>query len=138
MTSRLVVDSCVAYKWLEPQGEDGIAEASALLDAAEQGDLLLAAPTLLRVEIANIIRYTGLDADDAADLLYEFDDFHIDLYETDIGGAEDALRLAVRHGLSLYDALFLQLAAALECPLVTADRRAFAGLTGCGVEIRLL
>jgi predicted nucleic acid-binding protein len=48
-----------------------------------------------------------------------------------------ATDLACRHNLSVYDALFLQLAEELDCPLVSADRRAFAGIDS-PVEILLL
>jgi predicted nucleic acid-binding protein len=39
--------------------------------------------------------------------------------------------------MSIYDALFLALAEELDCPLITADRKAFADID-TPVEIRLI
>jgi predicted nucleic acid-binding protein len=38
-------------------------------------------------------------------------------------GAEAALGLAIRHGVTVYDGLYLALAAGNGCRVVTADRR---------------
>lgn len=134
----MVVDTSVAYKWVRSADEESVPEALALLDAHSDGTLLLTAPALLPVELANALRYSGLDEADMVALAEEFDAFGIELIEADSRRIARAVRLALRHRLSVYDALFLQLAEELGCPLVTADRRAFAGLSECGVRVQLL
>jgi predicted nucleic acid-binding protein len=134
---RVVVDSSVAYKWLRPFGESSVPQALELVQSAAEGIVELVAPALLHIELANTIRYTGLPHAEIESLIDEMGGFGVTLYDTDLPRLESAVRLALRHNLSVYDALFLQLAQELDCPLVTADRRAFANLD-TEVEIRLL
>lgn len=133
----VVVDSSVAFKWLHPFGEDNVDAATELLDAFETGDVVLAAPASLHVELANSLRYTRLDELAVVTLLEELAGFGIELVTATPGRLAAAVRLSYLHRMSVYDALFLQLAEELACPLVTADRRAFANVE-TPVEIRLL
>lgn len=137
MTRPIVVDTCVAYKWLSAVGETAVEEALALLDARSQGQVVLVAPATMPVELVNALRYSGLQRDDILALVEDLDLSHVELFEVSSARLAQAATLAYRHGLSIYDALFLALAEELDCPLVTADRRAFGGIE-TGVEIRLL
>jgi predicted nucleic acid-binding protein len=137
VSNPVVVDSSVAYKWLSDVGEESVVEAREMLDSAESGAMLLAAPATLHVELANALRYSCLEPDDAVEIIDEFESFHVELFEPTTARLHAAAELAYLHNLSVYDALFLALAEELGCAFVTADRRAFAGLD-TGVEIRLL
>lgn len=137
MTPQAVVDSCVAYKWLRPAEETGVPEALRLVEASGTGRLELVAPAIMPIELANVIRNARLPVDAALALVREIDGFHITLYPAVLPRLERATHLAYRHGLAIHDALFLQLAEELDCPLVTADRRAFAGIETT-VAIQLL
>jgi predicted nucleic acid-binding protein len=138
VTETVVIDSSVAYKWLRSEREDSVAEALALAERVIEGDMELIAPATMPVELANAIRYAGLPEDATAALVEEIASFPIVLYDTDAERLQRATELALLHHLTVYDALFLQLAEELGGPLVTADRRAFAGVHAEGVEIRLL
>jgi len=133
----LVVDTSVAYKWLSDYEEDSIEEAEALLDAHVSGRVLLVAPETLHVELANALRYSRFEPDDVVALVEDLESFRVELLEVTIERLGDATTLAYQHRLTVYDALFLQLAEELACPLVTADRRAFKNLD-TPVEIRLI
>ncbi len=137
MSALTVVDTSVAFKWLREEGENGVDEARALLHAHQSRELLLVAPATLPVEIANALRYSTLTPHDVLDAIEAFDQLHVDLVPVDPTRLAGATSLAYTHGISVYDALFLALAEELDCPLVTADRRAFAGITAT-VEIRLI
>jgi predicted nucleic acid-binding protein len=137
MIPKAVVDSCVAYKWLRPFGEAGVPEALALVEASGAGKVELVAPTIMPVELTNVIRSARLPLEAALALVREIDNFHVTLYSNDVTRLAEAVRLAYRHDLAIYDALFLALAEELDCPLVTADRKAFSNID-TKVEIRLL
>ncbi len=132
-----MVDTSVAFKWFLECGEEFVEEAYAVLDEQIEGRVSLAAPASMPVELANALRYSKHDRDDVLAALEDLDLTHVELFEPTSQRLHAAAELAYRHGLSIYDALFLALAEELACPLVTADRRAFAGIE-TGVEIRLL
>ena len=48
---------------------------------------------------------------------------------------EDVLALADEYGLSVYDAMYLELAIRLQLPLATLDRRLAVAGIGAGVEV---
>ncbi|CAN5373633.1 type II toxin-antitoxin system VapC family toxin [soil metagenome] len=85
----------------------------------------LNAPALLDYEVVSALRgltlVGRLSETRATDALTDFDDLPITRWPF-----EDALRrraLQVRHTVSGYDAAYVALAEALDCPLLTRDRR---------------
>lgn len=138
MSAPVVVDSSVAYKWLHALGESHVDEAVVLLNKHLAGKVLLVAPSNLSGEVANALRYEPrLTPADVDELLSHLEAVDVHLVDVTYSRLRAATDLAYRHNLSVYDALFLQLAEELGCPLVTADRKAFAGIDS-PVEIRLL
>lgn len=133
----VVVDSSVAFKWFHPSNEQRVDEANALLYGHETGSILLAAPINLHEELANALRYSSLPRDEVMEIVEGLDEWRIKLFEPTPSRLTSATALAYQHNVSVHDALFLALAEELQCPLVTADRRAFAGIE-TEVEIRLL
>jgi predicted nucleic acid-binding protein len=51
---------------------------------------------------------------------------------------EPAIKLASRHELSAYDAVYAALSQTLEAPLVTADEKLIRKLEGSSVDVRFL
>ena len=138
MTPLMVVDTSVTAKWFLSVGEDSVREALDLQDAHIAGHVVLVAPATMPVELANALLYSKIGKTEVLAALERFDDMHIGSIETTAARLGLAMQLAYRHTITIYDALFLQLAEELSCPLVTADRRAFAMLEGCGVDVTLL
>jgi predicted nucleic acid-binding protein len=99
--------------------------ASAVFKAIEQDDALLA-PALLPYEVMNGLRSAErlkrIDADTASKARVRMAAFP---WSYDVHGSESALRdvtrISVAHGLTAYDASYLELAARQGCPLVTLD-----------------
>lgn len=83
---------------------------------------VLHAPMLLDYEVVAAMRGLtagGLSVPRAQDALADFDDLPIQRWSP-----HDALRrraFELRHNLSAYDAAYVALAEALECPLITRD-----------------
>lgn len=119
----LVVDASVAVKWFMPQ--DHSDRALALRTAGYQ----LIAPDLIYAEFANALwkyaRAGDLSTDDALGIVHRFQQIPLQVRRSTVV-LSAALRLAVASGSSVYDALYLALAAAWNCHLVTADKRLIA------------
>lgn len=117
---RLVVDASVAAKWLLP--EAGSDEAVRLL---EEPDVAFHAPELFDAELGNAVwkrvRRRELDPTEAAEVVALVSRMpvtrhsHADLLEP-------AFELAVELSITVYDALYVSLALALDAPLITSDR----------------
>ncbi len=138
MSACVVVDTSVAFKWLVTLEEPSVGRAEELLDAQRAGTCLLAAPSTWTIELANALRYSRrLTAEQALILIEQIDAFGVELFDASPERIRRAAALSCRHGISVYDALFLGLAEELDCPLITADHRAFANID-TSTEIRLV
>lgn len=99
------------------------AEPAAEQAAAQLADHALYAPTLLPFEVANVAvikQRKGATAEEIATALNDFDEQRIELLPVP---PESAVAVAARYGLSAYDAAYLWLAAELQAPLATFERR---------------
>ncbi|WP_295696046.1 type II toxin-antitoxin system VapC family toxin [Lapillicoccus sp.] len=99
----------------------------------------LHAPGLLDVEVVSALRGLTLGGrltpSRVQDLLTDFDDLALERW-----AAGDALRrraFALRDNLTAYDATYVALAEALDCPLVTRDQR-LARARGHGAQIEVI
>jgi predicted nucleic acid-binding protein len=121
-----VVDSSVALKWFVP--EEHSDSAARLLD----GGVDLLAPDLLFAEIGNVLwkkaRRGEIDGGQAQAVLLALEAVPLDVVPSqDLAGG--ALRIALETSRTVYDALYVALAVAGGCPLVTADERLANGLS---------
>ena len=126
-----VIDASALAGWLLPD-EDAPDLGPVLGGAGE-----CAAPWLLWVELRNILlvaeRRGRIDTGEADALLGLVDRIGIGL---DTGAAGPAvMALARRHGLSAYDALYLELAMRQEGPLATLDGALSRAATAEGVAV---
>ncbi|MEM0938106.1 MAG: type II toxin-antitoxin system VapC family toxin [Pseudomonadota bacterium] len=120
------MDASVAVKWLvDEPGSDG---ALALRNRR------LAAPALLRIEVANTIRTLAargaVEADEARNLFALFQTAPVMIVDADAALEAEALYLALDLGHPVYDCLYLALADRLDCDMITADRRFASALGG--------
>jgi predicted nucleic acid-binding protein len=118
--SGFVVDASVAVKWFVPEVLSD--EAVSLLDSPRE----LLAPDLLYPEAGNILwKKVGrgeIEARDARDILAAL--VHVPLSVVPSSTlVEAALEIALVHGRTVYDGLYVALAVAWDAVLVTADGR---------------
>jgi predicted nucleic acid-binding protein len=120
--TRVVVDASVAVKWFLP--EEFSMTARMLLAA----DYQLLAPDLLWAELGNVLwkrqRRGELGQRTAMRLFRDFSRLPIEFHAAE-RWTEEALALAMRQAVTVYDGLYLALAAGNECRVVTADRRLY-------------
>jgi predicted nucleic acid-binding protein len=117
---KLVVDASVAIKWFVPEIHS--AAASRLLDP----ELLISAPDLIGPEFGNMIwkklRRQEITPEEAAEILTAFPSVGVEILPSGIL-LLSAFELAVALDRTVYDCLYLALAVAQGCALVTADQR---------------
>jgi predicted nucleic acid-binding protein len=105
---------------------------------ADLADEELHAPALLDFEVVSALRGLTLggqlSAVRAHDALADFDALPIRRWPS--GAALRLRAFALRDNLTAYDAAYVALAEALECPILTRDSR-LARSSGHGVEIRV-
>lgn len=131
--SALVIDNSVVLAWCLADEEHPTAERAMRL-CAEEGAVV---PSIWRYELLNALivnerrgRMTAQDAEqtlaDLADMRIERDGDHDE---------RSLLRLARRHGLSAYDAAYLEVAARRELPIASLDERLADAATGANVAL---
>ena len=118
--SAVVVDCAIAIKWFVP--EELSAEAEGLLDGTR--DLL--APDLLFAELGNVlwkkVSRQELTTAEARAVLSGISRVPLAVTPSrDL--TEAALEIALAHGRTVYDAIYVALAVAHDCTLVTSDER---------------
>jgi len=105
---------------------------------ASLADEDLHAPTLLDFEVVSALRGLTLRSQitpaRARDALTDFDALPIQRWPS--AGPLRLRAFSLRHNLSAYDAAYVALAEALQCPVLTRDRR-LARSSGHDVEIRV-
>jgi predicted nucleic acid-binding protein len=129
MTRRLILDASVAIKIVVAEPDSEAAER--VLNHS------LSAPDLLLAECGNIlwkkVRRTELPAQEAADAAAALMALRVELLPA-TRFLPGALRRAILLDHPVYDCLYLEAAAALGVPLVTADAR-LRRLAPTGVEV---
>lgn len=122
----LVVDASVAIKWVV---EEAGSDAALTLKGRD-----LAAPALMRIEIANVLRTLtareAMAADQAMDLFGLLQAAPVTVVDHDDALESRALKLALDLGHPVYDCVYLALAERMDRVLVTADGRLLRALRG--------
>lgn len=132
----LVVDSSVTIAWCFPDKRDDYSQV--VLGALARGRAIV--PNLWRLEVANTLlvgerRGRSTQADTAAWLGFlsalpiDVDD------ETGARAFGDIMGLARAHGLSAYDAAYLELAMRRRLPLATLDEKLKSAARTAGVVL---
>jgi predicted nucleic acid-binding protein len=124
-----VLDASIAVKWFVD--EQGSEKARALRDWYVEGRLDLAAPDLLKYEVANaLLSHPVADFDrwSLAKALDALDDYQF-LSSPSREAWNIAVELTYASGISVYDGIYIGLSQALKCPLITADEKLIKALS---------
>lgn len=116
-----VVDASVAAAWFLPDEASAAATALARRAAHEPCSV----PSLFVHEIRNIFLFALRRGRLSGDVIFALLDALDKLPLLDRGGGDsgEIARLAIKHGLTAYDAAYLALAAAERMPLATLDKK---------------
>lgn len=139
MPDTFVLDCSVAAKWILPEADRG--PALGWFERYASGEVLLIAPDLLLAEFASLVakrnrrkQISGAQAREGFSLMARCAPRLFDTRSLLV----HALDLSIQYQLSLWDCVYVALAAEHNCPLITADARLFRGGTGRHPSIRMV
>ncbi len=131
-----VLDASVVLKWFVE--EEGSKQAAELLHEHVKGKVRIVVPDLLVYEITNALRFSGgfsaREVREIIDALWALDLYIVAPQPDEM---HSALTLSFSRGISVYDAVYVALAAELGLPFVTADRKLLSRLGGLKHVIEL-
>jgi predicted nucleic acid-binding protein len=123
MEGPVVLDTSVVIKWFR-QGEVLAGQALQLRDDYLDGRIVIALPSLLAYELANVLHYKAdLSAEQVQAALRSLFDMQMTWVLPSSAMMERAVDLARAHETTVYDAAFAALAESLGAVFVTADGR---------------
>ena len=121
-----MVDASVIAKWVLP-GEPNQENSIKLKNDHVSGLVELHAPAFIVEEVANALwratKLKRLSFEDAQETLKALGDMKIILHELDWTQAAQALEIACKHNIALYDASYLFLTNKIKAHLITADNK---------------
>jgi predicted nucleic acid-binding protein len=123
----IVVDASVAVKWCLPaQEEEFVPQAEEILASYRAGRELFLVPDLFWLEVANALWKAVLkrkiDPEMAGRNFRTISDLKIPTIPS-FDLVPHALRLAITHGRTVYDSVYVALALRAKADLITADER---------------
>lgn len=128
----VVVDASVATMWYLPQVYSE--QAIGLLGSGHD----LVAPDLVRVEVGNALlrglRRKELNPEETMKAIRSLLPEAVRLLPTLAEQVEASLEIAVEHGGSVYDAIYIALARTLDAPIATNDMEMAATARKAGVQ----
>jgi predicted nucleic acid-binding protein len=114
----LVLDASVVLKWFRSEGERHVEAARSCRAAFETGELVVLAPSLLRLEIVNVAgRRWRLDEDALIELAASLDEVGFEFVEPEL----TAVARWTARGLTAYDAAYVAVAEEAHVSLLTDD-----------------
>jgi predicted nucleic acid-binding protein len=123
----VVVDASVAAKWFPPLDREPLSrQARILLERWQRGEIKLMAPDFICVEMANIfwkavrLNRCSLQVAESALALFRSQNFFTMAAPTLI---DRAIHIAIAHGRTAYDSLYVALAVESNAEMVTADQK---------------
>src|SRR4030043_2217544 len=117
-----VLDTSVVLKGFSEFGENDLPQAFQLRQALLDGSVTFTVPELLFYELSNALRYNpSLSSKDVQEALDSVMDMGFVVKGVDKRVMADAISIAFRYGVTVYDAYFLALARTERKPLIIAD-----------------
>jgi predicted nucleic acid-binding protein len=129
---KVVIDASVAVKWFIE--EEYTKEALMLRDSYKEGLVDLIAPSLLPYEVLNALKYSGaFGEDELKEIAGILESLQITLYNIEEEYAMKTVELAMRRGLTIYDASYPALAMVEDATLYTADEKMLKKIAALGL-----
>ena len=142
MSPACVLDASVVARFWFAEDDIELADAAvALLRACAGGQISLHAPELMLSEVGNVLwklsRFRGWPPVAARRAVAQLPEIGFELHPA-ARDLEAALDVALDHGVTVYDSLYVALARRLGVPLYTTDSKLVRAVRGEFPEVRLL
>lgn len=122
---KYAVDASVILKWFTQDKESDLEKALQLREDFMERKIDLICPELLIYEIANVLRYKE-DLEEKLILKAIMSIYAMEiLISVNQKIMENAVKLARKYGITVYDSTYLSFAQHLGCYLITADKKLF-------------
>jgi len=119
---KIVVDASVVVEWFVEEGYGG--KALIIRDPFIEGLVDIAVPSILYFEVLNALKYSGAFGEDELKRIARIlEDYQFTAYELEGAYAEKTVEVAMRKGMTIYDASYVALALIEEADLYTADEK---------------
>ena len=117
-----VLDTSVVLRWLSEFGENDLFQALQLRQAFLDGLVVFTVPELLSCEMSNALRYNPrLSSKDVQEAVDSVIDMGFLVKGGDKGVIAEAIGIAFRYGVTVYESYFLALSGMERKPLIIAD-----------------
>jgi len=133
---KIAVDASVVVKWFVE--EKYSKEALIIRDSFTEGLVDIVAPSLLCFEVLNALKYSGaFGEDELNEVAHILEDYQFTVYELRGAYAEKAVEIAMRKGITIYDASYVALALIKKTELYTADEELLTKTQDLGITKHL-
>ncbi len=133
-----VLDTSVILKWFSEHDENDLGQALQLRQSVLDRTVLFVVPELLFYELGNALRYhPHFSIKDVQQATHSVFEMGLDVRGVDEQVMGEAISLAFKHNLTVYDAYFLALSRKESKPFITADYRFIGRLKGFRGIIKL-
>lgn len=134
---KYILDTSVVVKWFSREEKDS-EKALLLRDQLLEGICAIIIPDLLVYELANTLKYNpNFSAKDVKDSLDSIFNMGIEIKEVDSLTINEAIEIAFRRDIKVYDAYFIAMSIRERKPLLTADYKFCERIEGFKSLIRL-
>ncbi len=119
---KIVIDASVVVKWFVE--EEYSRESLMIRDSLTGGLLDALAPPILHLEVLNALKYSGaFGEDELKEVAHILEDYQFSIRSLSGDYAEKTVEIAMRKGLTIYDASYVALAIIEGTSLYTADEK---------------
>jgi predicted nucleic acid-binding protein len=119
-----VLDTSVVLKWFSESGESDLDQALQLRQSMLEGNIFFVVPDLLFYEFANALRHNpNFSKKDVEQALHSVFEMGLEVKSVKEEVMREAISLAFKHDVTVYDAYFLALSRMEGKPFITADYR---------------
>jgi len=133
-----VLDTSVILKWFSESGESDLDRALQLRQSMLERTVFFVVPDLLFYELANALRHNpNFSKKDVEQALHSVFEIGLEVKSVNEEVMREAISLAFKHDVTVYDAYFLALSIKEGKPFITADYRFMGRVKGFREIIKL-